>query len=43
MKEGKMCSYCHVILEDSIMDKVNKPEVGEEMWLDHCLMNRNKK
>ena len=42
-KEGKRCDYCHVILEDSIMDKIPNPAVGEQMWLDNALLNRNKK
>lgn len=42
-KEGRNCQYCHVVLEDAIMDKVSKPEVGETMWLEKWLVNRAKK
>lgn len=42
-KEGVSCEYCHVVLEDSVMNQIKKPEVGEQLWLDHQLINRNKK
>lgn len=42
-KEGVYCKYCHVVLEDSVMDTIKTPDVGEKLWLDHHLLNRNKK
>ena len=42
-QQEKNCDFCHVILDDGIMDKVQKPEVGEQLWLDKFLLNPNKK
>ena len=38
-----MCKFCHVVLRDDVLEAVQKPEVGEQMWLDSIVMNKNKK
>ncbi|KAK8809975.1 hypothetical protein WA538_003527 [Blastocystis sp. DL] len=37
-----MCKFCHVVLRDDVLEAVQKPEVGEQMWLDSIAMNKNK-
>ena len=37
------CAFCHIVLDDSVMQTIKAPESGEKMWLETMCMNRNKK
>lgn len=38
-----MCKFCHVIVKDDVLKGSPSPSAGEQMWLDHIAVNRNKK
>ena len=40
---GGMCKFCHVIVKDDMLELSPKPNEGEEMWLSHIAVNKNKK
>ena len=40
---GGMCKFCHVIVKDDTLELSPKPNEGEEMWLSHIAVNKNRK
>ena len=41
-EKGERCQFCHVVLTDSVIEKIPEPGIGEQMWLEKIVRNRNK-
>ena len=37
--ERGRCAFCHIVLDDDVMQSIKEPESGEKMWLETMCVN----
>lgn len=40
--ERGRCAFCHIVLDDDVMQSIKEPESGEKMWLETMCVNRSR-
>lgn len=40
--ERGRCTFCHIVLDDDVMQSIKEPESGEKMWLETMCVNRSR-